>query len=138
MDTIVAKAGYLYIVGYIYRPGCTSFACILEHTRYPPDTALNELYNMYLLKYSGSMHLVIEIPSSKENYNACQEIATQNGLRLVSGKPWNGITEFPVKCAPDACFTLETLDHEQLAGTDIKSLLLNEVEDLKDRYVNNI
>lgn len=140
MDIINAKAGYIYIIGYIYRPGCSSFACELEHRYYPPDTELNELYNMFMLKYEGMLHMVIEIPAGKTSaeWRRCDQLATELGLKLVPGKPWNGRDEFPVRCLPDACFTLETANHADLAEKDLRQLLQDEVQELKVRYVNNI
>lgn len=133
MEIINGKKGCIYIIGYLHRPGCASFASDLENRYYPVDTELNDLYNIFVTKYSDLMHYIIEIPADKGCHNRLEGIAKDHGLKLMNGKPWNGIDEFPVRCMPDACYTLEIGDHEAMAGANIKTMVEDEVQSLKER-----
>jgi len=134
MEIITAKQGYIYIVGYIYRPGCLTFTTELEHTCFPPNTELNELFNIYMVTYTEMMFNVVEIPKTNETLEHCYSIANSSGLRLVPGKPWNGKKEFPVNCKPDACFTLETAKHSKYANQDLRSVIQKEAQEMREKY----
>lgn len=137
MDIIHGKQGHIYIIGYIYRLGCLSFITELEHKHYPPGTQLNDLFNVYMVKYSDMLYNVIEIPCNKTIIEKCHGIAIVNGLKMVSGKPWNGKMEFPVNCKAEACFTLETTDHKLYVNLDMRSLILEEAENIKKKYCDD-
>uniref|UniRef100_A0A6C0J4H9 Uncharacterized protein n=1 Tax=viral metagenome TaxID=1070528 RepID=A0A6C0J4H9_9ZZZZ len=134
MEIIEAKQGCVYIIGYVYRPGCVSFSVELEHVHYPPDTDLNTLYQIFSVKYNDMMHYVIEIKKNNTSIEQCYKLSCKHNLKLVSGKPWNGTDEFPVKCMPEACFTLETIKHDKYTEQDLKYVIQSEVKTLKDKY----
>jgi hypothetical protein len=132
-DIIQTKAGYMYIICHLFRPGGITFATELEHRHYPPDEVINDLFTIFNITYHGGTHFVIEIPSSKIAYEQADAVAKECNLNLVPGKPFNGLTEFPVNCLPDHCFVLETLNHD--ATTEIEPVLV-EAERLREKYSN--
>jgi hypothetical protein len=135
MDILQGKKGFIYIIGMYFRPGCLSYATDLEHKYFSPKCPdLNELYNLFTIKYDSIMYFIIEIPSTVEVFEKCQTLASEYNLKLVEGKPWNGVTEFPVKCLADACFTLEILDHEKYSMVDIKDVIMKQVDEIKNKY----
>lgn len=129
---IVAKSGCIYIIADCHRPGTLTFAAELEHQYYPPDTELNEYYNLFNVKYAKSMlFYVIEVTTGKYmTRGKLDNLAKRNNLKLVYGKPYDGNNEFPVKCLPEHCFTLETRDHKKLDKDIVKAL--------EDEYRNNL
>ena len=136
MDIITAKPGYIYIVGYIYRPGCLTFSTTLEHQYYPPETVMNELFNIYMVKYNDMLFNVVELPQSKSALEQCYRICHDCGLRMVPGKPWNGKMEFPLNCRPDACFTLETSTsgHNLYNNRDLRQIIEDEAKNIRTKY----
>jgi hypothetical protein len=105
MDILLAKKACLYIISHMYRPKAIQFAVELENLYYPPDTDSNDSYQIFNVTYEGGMHYVIEIPM--QDYHKAEKLANNHGLKMVAGKPFNGIKEFPVNCSADACFVLE-------------------------------
>ena len=133
MNIVQAKAGSMYLICHLFRPGGLTFVTDLENTYYPPEEDINDLFNIFHVTYDGGAHFVVEIPASRAAYTTAEEVATKCNLKLVPGKPFNGHTEFPVQCLADKCFVLETLNHE---GEDegIKSqteILMEEVNRLR-------
>jgi len=113
MNELHAKAGQLYIIGCTMRPGTVTFATELEQQYFPPDTDINELFNIFLLQYSDTPHYIIEIP--KSSYRIAEALAEELNLRLVNGKPYNTQAgPFGLVCSADSCFTLEIADHSKL------------------------
>lgn len=110
MEILQAKKGCLYIICHVYRPGAITFVTELEHTYYTPDTPMEELFALFNITYEGGLHFVIEVPSNKNSYEQIFNLAKENNLKLVNGKPYNGKEEFPVNCLPDACFVLENIE----------------------------
>jgi hypothetical protein len=131
MDIIQAKAGSMYIICHFSRPGGLSFVTQLETTYYPPDKDINDLFNIFHVSYDGGPHFVIEVPASAQSYKAAEEVAGKCNLKLAPGKPFNGITEFPVQCFADKCFVLETLNHESMS----QESLIEEVHRLRSNAV---
>lgn len=138
MEIIQAKKGCIYIIAYIYRPNTLTFATELEHKYFSPDnSSLNELYQIFNLKYADMLYYVIELPDTKELMLNCYRLAYSLNLRLVPGKPFNGLLEFPVSCRPDACFTLETINHKEYQNMDMKCLLEQEIKNMHNKYNTN-
>ena len=135
MSEIVAKAGCVYIIGDCHRPGTTTFASELEHQYYLPDTELNEFYDLHVVKYAKDMmFFVIEITTGKYmTKSKLDTLANRNNLKLVYGKPYDGVNEFPIKCLPEHCFTLETRKHQEL-NRDIAEALEKEYRDNLLKY----
>lgn len=133
MEIIKAKAGCVYIIGQLHRPGCMTFALELEHKHFSPDDEeQNGNFNMFMTKYGDDdvLFYIIEIPGSTP-ITKCEQIATQCNLKLVNGKPFDGHSEFPADCAANACFTLETVNH------NIQSSLKDEFQDNLAKWGEN-
>jgi hypothetical protein len=130
-DIIQTKAGYMYIICHLFRPGGITFATELEHRHYPPDEAINDLFTIFNITYHGGTHFVIEIPSSKQAYDQANGVAKECNLKLVPGKPFNGLMEFPVNCLPDHCFVMETINHHDKD----KDTVMVEAERLREKYL---
>ena len=124
------KAGCTYIICHMLRPGGISFVTELEHRHYPPDESINDLFTIFNVSYHGGMHFVIELPAGKQAYEQAIAVAAEFNLKLVPGKPYNGGEEFPVKCLPDHCFVLETVDHSQVGD------IMKEANRLLEKYGN--
>lgn len=137
MEIINAKPGHIYIVGYIYRPGCPTFTTELEHRHYPPNSEANDLFTVYMVKYSDMLFNVVEIPDNRTAREHCYRISSECSLRMVPGKPWNGREEFPVNCKPDKCYTLETVNHSTYANRNLKQVVQEEADGLRQKYCNN-
>jgi hypothetical protein len=129
MEVLEAKVGCMYLICHLYRPGGLTFATELEHRHYPPDEPINEVFAIFNVTYNGGPHFTIEIPASKQAFTQAEELATELNLKLVPGKPYNGQDEFPIRCAPDKCFVLETRNHEQI--TDFNT----EVENIRKKWI---
>lgn len=114
---LVGKQGAIYIIGQIHRPGTMSFMVELEHTHYDPaNEELNEAFHVFTLMYNNAMFFVIELdPYERPDTATLHALALRYRLELVNGKPYNGKYEFPARCAPDTCFTLETRNHDELS-----------------------
>jgi hypothetical protein len=128
MEVIEAKNGCMYIICHIYRPGGITFANELEHQFYPPDEPVNEVFQIFNVTYNGGPHFAIEIPAGKQAYEQAASLATQINLKLVPGKPYNGVDEFPIKCSADKCFVLETVDHASLGN------IIEEAQRLREKF----
>ncbi len=128
MEVLPAKNGCMYIICHLTRPGGLSFAMDLEHRYYNPSEAINETFQIFNVTYDGGTHFVIEIPAGRESYNQATEVAAEFNLKLVPGKPFNGLEEFPVRCTADKCFVLETVDHDKLGD------LASEMQILREKY----
>ena len=122
MDILQAKKGCLYLIGHLCRPGVMSFLVELEDSHYGEEP-MSELFALFNITYEGGLHLVIEIPASTLSYRQAEIIAENNGLKLVNGKPFNGIEEFPVQCLPDACFVLENKEKIEITLDGFKEEL---------------
>jgi hypothetical protein len=121
MDTLHAKNGYLYIIGCLMRPGVLTFATDLEYHHYPPDTDLNDAYNIYRITYAEAPFYIIEIPS--KDYKIAEQVAAIMNLKLQNGKPYNALAgEFRLACDSHSCFSLETLDHTAMPDDASKAL----------------
>ncbi len=116
----------------MFRLGGITFATELEHRHYPPDEDINDLFTVFTVTYHGGAHFVIEIPSSKIAYEQAALVAKECNLCLVPGKPFNGLTEFPVNCLPDHCFVLETINHDDATETET---IITEAERLREKYI---
>jgi hypothetical protein len=129
-DALQTKAGCIYIICHILRPGGISFATELEHRHYPPDEPINDLFSIFNVTYQGGVHFVIELPTGKQAYDQACSVAAEFNLKLVPGKPYNGVEEFPVNCLADHCFVLETVDHLKIGN------ILEEANGLIKKYKN--
>lgn len=117
MDHLQAKMGYSYIIGCLTRPGVVMFTTKLEYMHYPPNTELNDGYNIFRIMYAGAQFCIIEIPSA--DCQVAEQLAKECNLKFVNGKPYNATSEeFRLACDSRSCFTLETIDHTMLPGTD--------------------
>lgn len=119
MDHLHAKRGYIYIIGCVTRPGVILFSVKLEFGHYPPESDLNDEYNIFRIQYSEAMFCIIEIPAT--DYAVAEKIAGECNLKLVNGKPYNAMTgEFSLACDSQSCYTLETVNHTLLPCTGEK------------------
>ena len=128
MEIIEAKSGCMYIICHIFRPGGITFATELEHRFYPPGESMNDVFQIFNVTYDAGNHYAIEIPVSKQAYQQAEELATELNLKLVPGKPFDGLSEFPIRCAADKCFVLETVDHESMGN------ITDELKKLREKY----
>ena len=128
MEIIEAKKGCMYIICHIYRPGGITFATELEYRFYPPEESMNEVFQIFNVTYDAGNHYAIEIPVSKQAFQQAEELAKELNLRLVPGKPFDGSSEFPIRCAADKCFVLETADHESMGN------ITDEIKRLREKY----
>jgi hypothetical protein len=130
MDQLVAKQGYIYLIGCTIRPGALRFATQLEYTHYPPQTPLNEMYNIFHTVYNKSPFYIVEVPTT--DHEKIVELATECNLKLVNGKPFApGQSSFRLVCDSASCFTLETLDL-CILPPDLRPLLKKEYDEARD------
>lgn len=130
MDQLVAKQGYIYLIGCTIRPGAVRFATQLEHLHYAPQTQLNELYNIFHTLYNKSPYYILEVPTT--DHEKIVELAAECNLKLVNGKPFApGQSSFRLICDSNSCFTLETLDLSILPS-DLRPLLKKEYVEAQD------
>jgi hypothetical protein len=129
MDIVSGKKGAVYIIGDMYRLGFSTLMCEIEHRFYPPDTLLNEGYNIFLITYGMITFVVMELDCP--DMKAVEEVAYGLNLKLVNGKPYNNKREFPVLCGADQCFVVEGLPEDII---DIKDDLKKELETLREKY----
>lgn len=134
MDNLHAKQGYIYIIGCTARLGSLRFATRLEYDQYPPDTPLNDSYNLFHTFYNSVPFYIIEIPNL--DYQNVQKLAQECNLKLVPGKPCTpGTDSFGLACNAESCFTLETLDYtdlEQISSEDMRALLKTEYDEARN------
>jgi hypothetical protein len=132
MQVIEAKQGCMYFICHLFRPGGLTFATELEHRFYPPDEAINEVFQIFNVTYGAGPHYAIEIPASKQAYQQAETLAEEMNLKLVPGKPFNGQDEFPIRCAADKCFVLETAVHDAMENFE------EEITALKKKYFDSL
>jgi hypothetical protein len=132
LDQVQGKAGSMYIICHLCRPGGLTFVKEYENTYYPPEEAINDLFNIFHVTYDGGAHYVVEVPSSAAAYKGAEETALKCNLKMVPGKPFNGVKEFPIQCSPDKCFVLETLNHGEGDAQVSYETLMEEVRRLRD------
>lgn len=128
MDHLQAKRGCTYIIGCVTRPGVILFSVKLEFGHYPPNSELNDGYNIFRIQYAGAMFCIIEIPST--DFAIAETVARECNLKLVNGKPYNAESgNFRLACDSQSCFTLETVDHALLPanGTELQAVLRTEM-----------
>lgn len=135
--SIQAKAGQIYVIGCLLRPGTLTFATQLEYEYFSPDTEANDLYQIFQLHYCHMPYYIIEIP--RGSYAVAEGLANTLNLKLVNGKPTSSdpsVQPFGLVCSATSCFTLETADH---TNTDWSAQLIAEQENvLKMTQVDNI
>jgi hypothetical protein len=123
MDIITANATSCYIIGALDRPETLSFATNLEYENYPPDTALNESYNIFYTKYGDAPHYIIEIP--KRDMAFIANFILPYNLVLRNGLPFGNHGKFPLLCDDTQAWTLET-QCSDFTSDQIAMLLLEE------------
>lgn len=111
-EALIGKQACIYIIGQTCRPNALQFLVELEHTFYhPEDEHLNDSFQVFTVKYSNALFFVAELAQPLPAPSKLNEVAEGHNLRLVSGKPFDGVDEFPANCRADACFTLEIKDY---------------------------
>ena len=124
MSDVDGRAGCIYIISCLLRPGAIYFATELEEQYFSPDTSANDDYTLFQLTYCGLPHYIIEIPS--HSYGHAMDVAKRYNLIMVNGKPNSpSAGEFRLSCAGDQCFTLETLD-QSILPVDLSDMLKRE------------
>jgi hypothetical protein len=129
MDILTARNTSCYIIGALDRPGTLLFATELEYQKYPPDTDLNDLYNIFFTKYGDAPHFIIEIPKADMEF-ICTEFIKSYNLVLQNGLPFGTRGKFPLICNDTQAWTLET--NEELDPEQIYVLLMAERQKVKE------
>lgn len=134
MEMMTARSNSCYIVGSLDRPEAASFMTDLEYTHYPPDTDLNELYNVFPALYGGTRYFIIEIPMKDMKF-INNEFITSYDLILQNGLPFGNHGKFPLICNDAQAWTLETKIHkgENKTPEQIHQLLIDEHQIIKDK-----
>jgi hypothetical protein len=141
--SIHAKAGQIYIIGCLLRPGTLTFATKLEYDYFAPDTEANDLYQIFRIQYCDMPYYILEIPSG--SYGVAERLADSLNLKLVNGKPTStdpSTPSFGLVCSATSCFTLETKSFEVFEeGSDhvwSKQLIVERENVLKMTQVDSL
>lgn len=129
MEIMTAKSTSCYIIGSVDRPGALTFAQDLECRHYAPDTALNDLYNIFPVKYGDATHFIIEIPKSDMQF-IINDFIKSYDLILRNGMPFSNNGKFPLICNDTQAWTLES--NKELNSEEINKLLAAEHRKLRN------
>lgn len=120
-DEHVAKLGInhpdkLYLIIWMIRPRVDVFVQELEYGHFPPGTALNDLFQMYILKRPQDEHFpswsIVEVPMVSrpivDALLAKHRLRRADGIPRLIRKRGDETLSFPVIDSPNI-FTVENL-----------------------------